>query len=161
MPFLLTSPSVESGGEMPERHGRDGGNISPQLDWTDPPDGTLSYVLVMEDLDADAQAVRHWGIYDIPADRRHLPPGGSSAVGTEMLPHATNDFGNRQYDGPRPPADGPPHRYRFRLAALNVEKLDVADGEEVGEMWEQARDHIIAEADLVGTFGPPEVPPGD
>jgi Raf kinase inhibitor-like YbhB/YbcL family protein len=153
MAFTLTSPAFDDGASIPQRHARSGENLSPQLDWTDPPAGTASFALVMEDPDASsAPAFRHWLVYDIPRDRRHLAPGGSSAASTEGLPHAFNDFGNARYDGPQPPPDDPPHRYRFRLAALNVERLDLPGGAAAGDAWEAARPHIVAQAELVGTF---------
>lgn len=153
MPFTLTSPSIENGGTIPEQQLRDGGNLSPQLDWTDPPEGTQSFVLLMEDVDAPSGTFRHWAIFDIPHGRRHLAPGRSSAAHTENLPHAVNDFGNAGYDGPQPPEGDPPHSYRFRLAALNVATLPVADRPSAGEVWEAALPHLLGEAELVGVYG--------
>jgi phosphatidylethanolamine-binding protein (PEBP) family uncharacterized protein len=92
--FALTSPDFENGGIIPRLHIREAGNLSPQLDWTEPPEGTQSVVLVMEDADAPAASFRHWAVFDIPRDRRHLAPGRSSAANTENLPYAFNDFGN-------------------------------------------------------------------
>ena len=152
MPFALTSPSIENGQAMPAKHARDGDNLSPQLDWSDPPAGTQSFVLVMEDADAPSPNFRHWAVYDIPRDRRHLAPGRSSAAHTEDLPHAFNDFGNPRYDGPEPPAGERAHTYRFRLAALDVAKLDIGERPYAGDVWQAARGHILAEAELTGTY---------
>ncbi|WP_191062599.1 YbhB/YbcL family Raf kinase inhibitor-like protein [Geminicoccus harenae] len=153
MTFTLTSPAFQNNAPIPDQHARDGENLSPQLDWSDPPEGTQSFVLIMEDPDApSAPTFRHWAVYDIPRDRRHLAPGRSSGANTESLPHAFNDFGNLRYDGPQPPAGDPPHHYRFRLAALDVPKLDVPDQPYAGDLWEAARAHILSEAELVGTY---------
>ncbi|MBY3488977.1 hypothetical protein [Rhizobium laguerreae] len=58
----MTSPDIEKGGKFSNDHIKDGGNLPPQLDWTDPPDGTQSFALMIEDLDAlSAPAFRHWG----------------------------------------------------------------------------------------------------
>ncbi|RWO92513.1 hypothetical protein [Mesorhizobium sp.] len=46
---------------------------------------------------------RHWIVYDIGGDRRHLAEGRSSKARTEDLPHGFNDFGNLHYDGPDQP----------------------------------------------------------
>lgn len=152
MAFRLTSPSIDDGRQIPVRHVRDGDNLSPQLEWTDPPAGTRSFVLVMEDPDAPTPGFRHWAVFDIPATRRHLAPGRSSGARTEDLPHAFNDFGNAHYDGPQPPSGEPPHTYRFRLAALDVPKLPVEDRPYAGDVWNAARGHILGEAELTGTY---------
>ncbi|MEX6508492.1 YbhB/YbcL family Raf kinase inhibitor-like protein [Jiella sp. M17.18] len=152
MAFLLTSPDFKDGETIPSRHLKTGDNLSPQLEWTDPPEGTRSYVLLMEDVTAAGHGHRHWAIYDIPHDRRHLAPGRSSAAHTEDLPHAVNDFGEARYDGPKPHAGEPEHSYRFRLAALDIDELPILDDTpDAATVWDQARDHIIAEAGIMGT----------
>jgi Raf kinase inhibitor-like YbhB/YbcL family protein len=150
MAFALTSPDFENGGRIPDRRAREGGNLSPQLDWKDPPDGTQSFMLVMEDPDARFPAFRHWAVFNIPAKRRHITRGGSSGARTEILPHAYNDFGNDHYDGPQPP-EGARHTYRFRLVALGIPELGIGD-RYAGEVWDRARAHILAEAELDGTY---------
>jgi len=152
MPFELSSPSIENGQPMPAKHARDGGNMSPQLDWSDPPAQTQSFLLVMEDPDAPKPGFKHWAIYDIPRDRRHLAPGRSSSAHTEDLPHAFNDFGNLQYDGPEPPKGDAAHTYRIRLVALSIPKLDVDARPYAGDVWAAAHDHILAEAELTATY---------
>jgi len=152
MAFRLTSPTIANGKPIPKEHARRGDNLSPQLEWADPPEGTHSFVLVMDDADAPSPAFRHWIVYDIPAHHRHLPPGRSSGAGVEGLPHGFNDFGNDHYDGPEPLEGDPPHTYRFRLAALGVPKLDVGERPYAGDIWDAAREHILAEAELTGTY---------
>jgi hypothetical protein len=86
---------------------RDGDNLSPFLQWEDPPDGTQSYALVVEDLDTPrtaepshvASPFRHWAVFDIPPRHRHLAKGRSSKGATEALPQGTNDFGTRDMTG--------------------------------------------------------------
>ncbi|GAB1583531.1 YbhB/YbcL family Raf kinase inhibitor-like protein [Phyllobacterium phragmitis] len=153
MAFTLTSPAFENGQPIPERHARRGANLSPFLLWEDPPPGTRSYVLVMEDADAPSQTFRHWAVYDIPGDRRQLAEGRSSKARTEDLPHGFNDFGNLHYDGPDPKPGDPPHTYRFRLAALGVDRLEISPEPDALDIWEAARDSMLAEAELTGTYG--------
>jgi Raf kinase inhibitor-like YbhB/YbcL family protein len=151
--FHVASPTIKDRERIPERHARKGDNLSPQLDWSDPPPGTQSYVLLMDDPDAPTPGFRHWAVFNIPKDRRHLAPGRSSGAATENLPHAFNDFGNLAYDGPQPPPGDPPHIYRFRIAALDVPDLPVKERPDADEVWEAARDHMLAEAELTGTYG--------
>jgi Raf kinase inhibitor-like YbhB/YbcL family protein len=153
MTFRLTSPSFEDGQKIPERYVRRGANISPRLQWEDPPPGTQSYVLVVDDPDARHPGFRHWAVYDIPPERRQLAEGMSSGANTETLAQGFNDFGNAHYDGPDPPASDPPHTYRFRLAALGVPSLEMGSRPDAGDVWEAARQNMLAEADLTGKFG--------
>jgi hypothetical protein len=150
--FTLASPAFAPGAAIPARFSRDGGNVSPQLEWSDPPPGTQSLVLMLEDPDAPAPAFRHWVVYDIPPHRRHLPESGSSKAHEEGLPHAVNSFGAARYDGPQPPVGDPPHTYRFRLVALGVASLGLDPQPTAGEVWEAARSQIRGEAELTGTF---------
>lgn len=140
MAFTLTSPAFQNGQPIPDRHARRGDNLSPFLEWTDPPPGTQSYVLVMEDTDAPSQASRHWVVYDIGGDRRHLAEGRSSKARTEDLPHGFNDFGNLHYDGPDRHPGGKPHTYRFRLAALGIANLPIGPEPDALVVWQAARE---------------------
>lgn len=153
MPFTLTARAFEDGGLIPDRHARRGENLSPFLEWNDPPPGTNSFVLVMEDVDAPSQASRHWIVYDIPGNRRHLAEGRSSKAATEDLPHGYNDFGNLHYDGPDRHGDGKRHTYRFRLAALGVERLGIEPQSDALTIWEAASENMLGETNLIGTYG--------
>jgi Raf kinase inhibitor-like YbhB/YbcL family protein len=128
MAFRLTSPTIENGKPIPAEHAKRGANLSPQLAWTDPPEGTRSFVLVMDDADAPSPAFRHWIVYDIPAQHRQLPRGRSSGAGVEGLPHGFNDFGNDHYDGPEPPEGDPPHTYRSGSRRSESRSLTLVSG---------------------------------
>ncbi|WP_245461363.1 MULTISPECIES: YbhB/YbcL family Raf kinase inhibitor-like protein [unclassified Mesorhizobium] len=153
MAFTLTSPAFQNGQPIPDRHARRGDNLSPFLEWSDPPPGTRSYVLVMEDTDAPSQASRHWVVYDIGGDRRHLAEGRSSKARTEDLPHGFNDFGNLHYDGPDLHPGYKPHTYRFRLAALGIANLPIGPEPDALVVWQAARENMLGEAELIGTYG--------
>ena len=103
-----------------------GENLSPDLTWTEVPEGTRSFAVTCYDPDAPTgSGFWHWVAWDIPASTTSLPVG----VGREetSLKQAVNDFGNVGYDGPEPPA-GAPHRYQFSIHALPVETLGVEHG---------------------------------
>ncbi|HTW39016.1 MAG TPA: YbhB/YbcL family Raf kinase inhibitor-like protein [Steroidobacteraceae bacterium] len=152
MAFSIRSSAFSDGQRIPPRYSRDGGNISPHLEWSDAPAGTKSYVLVVEDPDAPHGTFRHWAAYDIPAQSHALPEGAGSAQGAVPVKMAVNDFGNHQYDGPQPPLGHDAHHYYFRLAALDVANLSVPPHARVAEVWKAARAHTIAAAEMVGTF---------
>jgi Phosphatidylethanolamine-binding protein len=74
-PFQLTSTAFEPDGAIPVKYSCADANISPALAWTDPPAGTQSYVLIVDDPDASAASPAvHWLVYAIPAMQRGLPP---------------------------------------------------------------------------------------
>jgi Raf kinase inhibitor-like YbhB/YbcL family protein len=152
MTFVLESPAFRHGETIPEKYSRTGQNVSPPLVWSGAPEGTRSFVLVVEDPDAPSGTFRHWGVYDIDGTRDRLPEGTTAGAKTESLGHGVNDFGNAHYDGPQPPKGHGVHHYDFRLAALDVETLDMDRRAPIEQIWKAAEPHILAEAELVGTF---------
>jgi Raf kinase inhibitor-like YbhB/YbcL family protein len=155
MPLTVTSPAFAANQRIPQQFSRDGGNMSPPLEWRDEPPGTRSYALIVEDPDAPSGMFRHWAAYDIPADVHRLTEGAGSRDQGVALQVAVNDFGNARYDGPQPPPGHGAHHYHFRLFALDVPSLDVPPGSDIEEVLEAAEDHALAEADYVGTFERP------
>lgn len=151
MTFLVESPAFPNGASVPAKYTGDGQNVSPPLSWSGAPDRTRSFMLIVEDPDAPSGTFLHWGVYNIPTTETALPEGVSTVrSGTVM--QVRNDFGHGHYDGPSPPRGHGPHHYRFRLAALDVDRLDLQAGTTVAEAWEAARPHILAEAETVGTY---------
>lgn len=151
MTFSLVSPVFQDGDEIPRSHARRGGNLSPPLAWSDAPHGTRSFALVVEDSDAPSGTFRHWALYDIGPERDSLA-GGVTPERERAMGHAANDFGSLGYEGPQPPKGDRRHRYRFRLAALDVARLELPARPTAEQVWEAAQGHLLAEAKLVGTF---------
>lgn len=150
MQLRISSPSFADGERIPERHTRDHANLSPPLDWRDAPRETQSFVLVVEDVDAPHGSFYHWAMYDIPSGRTHLDEGAGRR-GTETH-HGANSWGNPSYDGPLPPVGSGVHRYHFRIAALDVPNLTIAPAERAERVWRAAQDHVLAQAEIVGTY---------
>jgi len=148
MTFTLESPAFRNGAVIPEKYARRGENRSPPLAWKDAPTGTRSFALIVEDPDAPSGTFRHWAIFDIAPHISNLPEG----VAIERAQSGVNDFGNQHYDGPQPPLGHGVHQYHFRLAALDITTLDVPRRARVADVWNAAKPHILAEAELVGTF---------
>jgi Raf kinase inhibitor-like YbhB/YbcL family protein len=151
MPLTITSPAFKHGEVIPTRHTRDGDNRSPPLEWRDAPPETKSYVLLIEDPDAPSGTFRHWAVYNIPASEAGLPEGASSQE-LRGVGEGVNGFRNARYDGPQPPKGHGPHHYHFRLAALDVPQLKVPTSAKAEDIWTRAQPHIIAEAEVVGTY---------
>ena len=142
----LTSAAFQNGQAIPTQFTCDGGDQVPELRWSDPPSGTKSFALVIDDPDAPSGTFRHWGVFDIPASARSI--GGGQRIGTEV----TNDFGKPGYGGPCPPKGHGPHHYHFKLFALNVDRLGLDANAKIADVERTARQHAIAERELIGTY---------
>jgi Raf kinase inhibitor-like YbhB/YbcL family protein len=149
MPLTITSPAFKQGEVIPTRFTRDGENVSPPLQWHGGPPETRSFVLIVEDPDAPSGMFRHWAMYNIPASEVGLQEG-ASGHGPGGAAEGVNGFGNARYDGPQPPKGHGPHHYHFRLAALDVPRLDVPASAKVEDIWAKSQPHIIAEAEVIG-----------
>jgi Raf kinase inhibitor-like YbhB/YbcL family protein len=150
--FRLTSPAFDHDEEVPLRFTVDGDDISPPLEWTGVPDGCRELVLVCDDPDADAGVFTHWVVYGIAPDVTGLPEGiPRDALVDEPVPlvQGLNEFDEDGYTGPSTVEDRGPHRYFFRLFAVDVE-LDLPPGITRAELRRAAKDHVIATAELVG-----------
>jgi Raf kinase inhibitor-like YbhB/YbcL family protein len=142
----LTSDAFKNGQPIPVQYTCDGENRSPPLAWGEPPPGTKSFALTIDDPDAPSGTFRHWAVFDIPASAR------SMAAGQEIGTQATNDKGSLGYTGPCPPKGNPPHHYHFRLFALDVDKLGLSPTAKVTEVEDAAARHLIAQGELIGTY---------
>ena len=148
MSFHLKSPAFEHDQPIPKAHAQEGANSSPPLVWDDVPEGTKSLVLVVEDHDAPIGTVTHWVVFDIDPGLRELPEG----LGADQARQGLNDMGHANYDGPKPPKGHGPHRYHFRLAALDVASLDFSGEPASNDVKKAARGHVLAEIELIGTY---------
>lgn len=148
----LRSKAFKEGQSIPRKHTYDGPDLSPPLEWSDVPQGTNAFALLVEDPDAAAGSWVHWLLYDLPAETRCLPEGVSP---TETLPRGgaqgKNDFGRIGYGGPSPPP-GRPHRYVFRLYALSS-RVNLPPGASKEQLLRAMEGNVKAEAQLTGTYG--------
>jgi Raf kinase inhibitor-like YbhB/YbcL family protein len=153
--FTLASNSFAAGATMPDStvlNGLDchGANVSPELHWNGAPAATKSFVIICDDYEArGGDGFIHWAAYDIPATATQLPEN----AGATLPKQAYNDFLQRRYDGPCPP-EGPPHKYRFTLYAIDLPSIDDAG---TPMTWRKLRfiihDHIVGQASLTALRG--------
>jgi Raf kinase inhibitor-like YbhB/YbcL family protein len=144
--FSLTSSAFQNGQAVPTQYTCDGAGQSPPLSWSEPPKGTKSFALVVDDPDAPHGTFHHWGAYDIPAATRSIPAG--QAIGLQ----AVNDGGQPGYKGPCPPPGNGPHHYHFKLYALDVDKLGLAGSPKITDVESAAQTHLVGRAELIGTY---------
>lgn len=149
--FTISSPSFHNGGQIPKKFTCDGADVSPELQWTSPPAGTQSFALVADDPDAPAGTWTHWVLFDLPAQSASLPENVTKG---EELPsgghQGRNDFRRIGYGGPCPPA-GKPHRYFFKLYALD-KKLDLTPGASKQDVEQAMQGHILGQAEVFGKY---------
>src|SRR5262249_23044587 len=116
----LTSSAFQEGKPIPTPYTGEGPDKSPALAWDGVPDGTKSFALICDDPDAPRGTWVHWVLFNLPADTRSLPEGVPT---DDRLPsgalQGTTDFKRPGYGGPYPPP-GKPHRYFFKLYALDT-----------------------------------------
>lgn len=159
--FELTSPTLTDGGTLPAEHvfhgmGCTGENRSPALAWKGAPAGTRSYAVTVFDPDAPTDSGWwHWLVVNLPASVQALPAQAGAAghawpVGAQPL---RNDFGHTGYGGACPPPGAPPHRYRFTVYALDVERLDLPEGASAALASYLMRRHALASARIEVRYG--------
>jgi len=149
--FQLASNDFPPGAAIPRQHTCQGADESPELHWSEPPAGVLTFALVVDDPDAPAGTWVHWVAWNIPAAEHGMAANFTrqeqTANGTRQ---GRNDFGKIGYNGPCPPP-GKTHRYFFRLYALDS-KLDLHAGATRTQLDTAMRGHILAKAEYMGTF---------
>lgn len=152
MAFELTSSAFKEGELIPKKHTCDGADVSPPLQWTGAPSTTQSFVIIADDPDAPAGIWVHWVLYQVPLDLRGLKEGVSPQ---ESLPDGSlqgvNDFKRIGYGGPCPPP-GKPHRYLFKLYALDMQ-LPLKPRSTKAQVLDACQGHVLAEAQLMGRYG--------
>ena len=152
--LALKSSAFSHNGKIPPQYTCEGPDLSPPLAWSDPPQGTKSFVLIVDDPDApDPQAPKmtwvHWVLYNLPALSTRLVE--SAAIGG--LPAGTlegvNDWKRTGYGGPCPPIGE--HRYFHKLYALDTMLPDLHSPTK-SALETAMQGHILASAELIGVY---------
>ena len=159
----IGSAAFQNGDSIPVKYTCDGHDVSPPLIFVGVSGSAKSLALICDDPDAPAGTWVHWVLYDIPPYARGLSEKIMEAVNPVVkvegrvltLSQGRNDFGKYGYGGPCPPK-GKPHRYFFKLYALDIElKIDketVVKGVTKEVLLERMKEHIVAEASLMGKY---------
>ncbi len=149
--LVLSSPAIAPGAPIASGFACTGADRSPELAWSGAPKSTVTFALIVEDPDAPGGTFIHWVAYNIPASATSLPaglpqnaeiPGGGT--------NGMNSFDHIGYNGPCPPP-GKTHRYRFHLFALDS-ALSVGERADAAAIELAIKGHVVAEAELTGTF---------
>ncbi|PYS90719.1 MAG: YbhB/YbcL family Raf kinase inhibitor-like protein [Acidobacteria bacterium] len=147
----VTSTAFKEGELIPVEFTCTGADKSPPLAWGDVPTGTKTLALILEDPDAPRGTFAHWLLYNLPATAKELPADVPKQETLNDGAHqGKNDFGHIGYNGPCPPP-GNPHRYYFRLYALNAD-LNLPSNVTRDDLRRATLGHILAEGALMGRF---------
>jgi len=148
----ISSDVFENGGMLSLEYTCDGEDRSPPLSWDAAPAGTQSIALIVDDPDAPGKIFVHWVIFNIPANTTRLPGAvpKNKTLDDDVL-QGTNDFGRIGYNGPCPPP-GKPHRYFFRIYALDT-TLGLKSGATKSQLEAAMSGHILAQGEMIGKYG--------
>ena len=151
MSFTIKTTAFPIGGNIPKKYTCGGLDLSPELTWTGAPAGTRSLALIADDPDAPVGTWTHWIIWNIPPDAALPEATAKTEALSDGARQGKNDFKRIGYGGPCPPP-GKPHRYFFKLYALNS-KLDLKAGATRNELEGAMKGHVLAQAELMGKYG--------
>ena len=151
MNIQMTSTAFADGQPIPAKYTCDSEDVSPPLQWTNAPARTKSFALIADDPDAPMGTWVHWVLYDLPANTSALPEDVAKtptlAGGAKQ---GLNDFRRIGYGGPCPPP-GRPHRYFFKLYALDT-NLGLKPGATKRDVESAMKGHILAQAEVMGRY---------
>jgi Raf kinase inhibitor-like YbhB/YbcL family protein len=151
MTLKVTSSAFESGQGIPVRFTCEGADSSPPLRWAGVPADAKSLALICDDPDAPVGTCVHWVLYDLPASTVEM---NEKVPTSETLPsgakQGVNDFKRVGYGGPCPPP-GKPHRYYFKLYALDT-NLGLKPRATKAELLRAMKGHLLADSELIGTY---------
>jgi Raf kinase inhibitor-like YbhB/YbcL family protein len=146
--ITVTSKSVPGDLQIPVDYTCDGKDVSPELTWSAPPQGTKAIVVLLDDPDASSGSFTHWIVIDLPPDALSLAAGVDPAtLGAKI---GQNDFHNVRYNGPCPPR-GDLHRYRFRVYAADY-VLPLNEGATRADLALALNGHVLGVGALTATF---------
>jgi Raf kinase inhibitor-like YbhB/YbcL family protein len=152
----VDSSALPEGVYLPHKYTCKDIDVSPPLQWSNIPQATKSFALILDDPDAIGGSFVHWVLYNIPSDttslEENLPHAGTLPDGSIQ---GTNDFGNLGYNGPCPQgAFGKVHNWVFSIYALDV-KIKLPPGVTNAELMNIISKHILAKGILIRKYRAP------
>lgn len=159
-PFSLVSTDISSGKPMStaqefQGFGCTGGNLSPQLSWSNAPEGTEAFAVLAYDPDAPTgSGWWHWQIVNIPKHVTALPTGAgdlSKNLAPEGSTQISNDYGVNGFGGACPPEGHGVHRYQFTVHALS-KKLELPENASGALTGYMVNAHSLASSTLEALY---------
>lgn len=147
----LLSSAFKNGDVLPKKYSCDGENVNPPLRWENSPEGTKSFIVIMDDPDAPATKPEpwvHWIVFNIPSDVNKLDENAEIDRMKDAKQGLTNS-GKSKFHGACPPSGV--HRYYFTLYALDT-MLDLQEGVSKKDLLNDAEGHLLSQAQLMATY---------
>ena len=148
--LTVTTPAFVDGGDIPLENTQYKSNTFPGLAWSKGPDGTRSYVVIMQDNDLVYldSFVLHWTLFNVPGSVTSLPADMTTApTGAVYGPNYKG--ASVAYTGPRTPPGHKDH-YHFEIFALDtVLPADAAAGG-FNSLVDAMKGHVLASGEVVG-----------
>lgn len=157
--FTLTSKTLGGQATINEEFngfGCVGQNISPELSWTNAPEGTKSYAITMYDPDAPTgSGWWHWLVFNIPLNVNQLVPDAGnikSGLAPEKAIQSITDYGTKGYGGPCPPEGHGLHQYQITVYALDTEDLELNEDTNAAIVGFYLGNHTLAKATIIAYY---------
>ena len=141
----ITSQAFTDGGKIPDKYTLYGDNLIPPLHLEDVPEKARSLALVVEDPDAPNGTFNHWILFNMDPRTRDIKENCVPVMATQ----GRNDFGEVEYDGPKPPSGE--HRYFFKAYALDA-MLPLTRGTKRQDLEREMKDHLLDSATLMAKY---------
>ena len=155
--FKLMSSAYAEGSMIPTQFScADPNAASPALSWTNPPNNTMSFAVIMHDTDAapmkGTMDVTHWIFWGIPASSTSVAAGIKPDSSPDGIMQGVNIRKVNGYQPPCPPPGATPHHYIFEIYALDA-KVDLPAGSVRADLLKAMDGHVIGKSTYVGMFG--------
>src|SRR5580765_1043845 len=137
----ITSQAFANGAAIPESYTMYGKNRIPPIHFDEVPDKARSLALIVDDPDAPRGTFSHWLLFNMDPKIRDIKENSVPVMATE----GRNDFGEAEYDGPKPPSGE--HRYFFKAFALDT-VLPLSQGAKRGDLEREMKEHVLESATL-------------
>ncbi|WP_108868338.1 YbhB/YbcL family Raf kinase inhibitor-like protein [Aquimarina aquimarini] len=157
--FTLTSKDL--GGQAIKSQefngfGCTGKNESPQLSWTNAPEGTKSFAITMYDPDAPTgSGWWHWLVFDIPSNINQLVSNAGN-IDVKLAPkgaiQSSTDYGKKGYGGPCPPEGHGLHQYIITVYALKTDKLGLDQDTNPAVVGYYLHNNTIEKASIIAYY---------
>ncbi len=156
MAFKLASSAFDEGTAIPKKFTCDGADVMPALSWSGAPSGVKSYAIIMDDPDAPPGTWVHWTIHNLPESVTRLEENLEKTAALKNGAKQGQVWGVEEFDrvgyhGPCPPP-GTPHRYYFKLYALDT-LLELPANYTKFDLEKAMKGHVLGEAQLMGRYG--------
>ncbi len=154
----FTLSSNEFSGQVPNQNvyhdfGAGGGNKSPQLSWSDAPEGTKSFMITLHDPDAPGPGGWwHWCAFDIPASVNELAANASQTGMPGSSVQVNNSYGSTGYGGACPPPGDKPHAYHLEIYALKTDSLGIGPDASPAMVLFVAAEHVLGKAGITAYY---------